>query len=83
VLLAVALVTDSPGWHTTAIIIGNVSVNFFIPFLLRRPSVAVHGEGPVAVWTGDIVSIIAMELLAGIAALVLAVHSYSRRPDFV
>ena len=82
-LLAVSLVTDSTGWHTTAIIIGNVSVNFFIPFLLRRPSVAAHGEGPTAVWTGDIVAIIVVEILAGVAALALAVYVHSRRHDFV
>ncbi len=82
-LLAVSLVKDSTGWHTTAIIIGNVSVNFLIPFLLSWPSVIAHAEGPTAVWTGDIVAFIAIELLAGVAALWLAVYFYSRRPDFV
>jgi len=82
-LLAVSLVTESTGWHTTAIIIGNVSVNFLIPILLSRPSVTAHGDGPVAVWTGDILAIIAVELLAGVAALGLAVYLHSRRPDFV
>lgn len=83
VLLAVSLVKDATGWHTTAIIIGNVSLNFFIPFVLSRPSVRAHSEGPTAVWTGDIVGIIAIEILAGVAALGLAVYFHSRRPDFV
>ncbi len=82
-LLAVSLVKDSTGWHTTAIIIGNVSVNFLIPFLLSRPSVRANAEGPTAVWTGDIVTIIVIEILAGVAALGLAVYFHSRRPDFV
>ena len=82
-LLAVSLVTDSTGWHTTTIIIGNVSVNFLIPFLLSRPSVSANGEGPTAVWTGDIVAIIAIEILAGVTALGLAVYFNSRRPDFI
>lgn len=82
-LLAVSLVTDKTGWHTTAIIVGNVSVNFLIPFLLRLPSVAAHGEGPTAVWTGDIVAMIVLEVVAGVAALGLAVYVHSRRPDFV
>ena len=82
-LLAVSLVKDSTGWHTTAIIIGNVSVNFLIPFLLARPSVRAHSQGPTAVWTGDIVAIIAVEILAGVAALGLAVYFHSRRPDFI
>lgn len=83
VLLAVSLVTESTGWHTTAIIVGNVSVNFLIPLLLSLPSVKAHSEGATAVWTGDIVAIIAVEILAGIAALGIAVYSQSRRPDFI
>ena len=82
-LLAVALVKDTTGWHTTAIIIGNVSVNFLIPFLLSRPSVSANSEGATAIWTGDIVAIIAIEILAGVAALGLAVYFHSRRLDFI
>ncbi len=36
---------DSTGWHATAIIVGNVSVNFLIPFLLSLPSVSAHAKG--------------------------------------
>lgn len=82
-LLAVALASDSTGWHTTAIIIGNVSVNFLIPFLLSRPAVIAHGDGAVAIWSADLVAILTAELLAGVAALALAVHFHSRRSDFV
>jgi ABC-type transport system involved in multi-copper enzyme maturation permease subunit len=82
-LLAVAVVSDSTGWHTTAIIVGNVSVNFLIPFLLRRPSVVAHANGPTAVWTADILAILAIELAAGAAALGFAVYFRSRNPDFV
>lgn len=82
-LLAVSLLKDSTGWNAAAIIVGNVSVNFIIPFLLSRPSVRAHGDGPVAVWTGDLVAIIAIEILAGFAALGLAVYAHSRRPDFI
>ena len=64
-LLAVGLVWDSTGVHATAIIVGNISFNFFIPFLLRLPSVSAHAKGPTAVWTGDIVAIVAAEIVAG------------------
>ena len=83
VLLAVSLVTDSTGWHTTAIIVGNVSVNFLIPFLLRRPSVVAHAEAATAVWTTDIIAMIGVEILTGLAALALAVYFHSRRRDFI
>jgi ABC-2 type transport system permease protein len=82
-LLAVALVSDSTGWHATAITAGNVSINFVIPFLLSLPSVAQHSESPVPVWTADVVAILAIEIAAGVAALVLAIYIRSRRSDFI
>jgi ABC-type transport system involved in multi-copper enzyme maturation permease subunit len=83
VLLGVSLVTDSTGWHATAITLGNVSVNFLIVFLLGLPSVVANGDAPTAVWTADIVTILAIELAAGAAALGLGIYFASRRPDFV
>lgn len=82
-LLAVGLLWDSTGAHTTAIIVGNVSFNFFVPFLLGLPSVSGHAKGPTAVWTGDIVAILAAEILAGALVLGLAVYVRSRTGDFV
>lgn len=83
VLLAVGLLADSTGVHAAAIIVGNVSVNFLIPFLLRLPSVSGHAKGPTAVWTGDIVAIVAAEILTGALVLGLAVYLRSRTGDFV
>ena len=83
VLLAVGLASDSTGWHATAITIGNISVNFLIPVLLALPSVAQHRDGPVAVWTGDVVAIIAAEILLAAAAVGLGMYLHSRRADFV
>jgi hypothetical protein len=82
-LLAVSLLKPSMGWHTTAIVVGNVSVNFIVPFLLSRPSVKAYGDGATAVWTSDFVAIIAIELLAGIAALGIAAFVHARRSDFI
>ena len=82
-LLAVGLLWDSSGVHTTAIIVGNVSINFLIPFLLWLPSVSGHAKGPTAVWTGDIVAIVAAEILTGALVLGLAVYLRSRTGDFV
>jgi ABC-2 type transport system permease protein len=82
-LLAVGLLWDSNGVHATAIIVGNVSINFLIPFLLALPSVSGNAKGPTAVWTGDIVAIVAAEILAGVLVLGLAVYLRSRTGDFV
>jgi hypothetical protein len=82
-LLAVALVKGSNAWHVTAITVGNVSVNFVVPLLLGRPSVRAHMEGPHAVWSADIVTIVALEIAIGLVVLGLAVWRHSRQPDFV
>jgi ABC-type transport system involved in multi-copper enzyme maturation permease subunit len=82
-LLAVGLVSDSTGWHATAITIGNISVNFLIPILLGLPSIAKHIESPTAVWTSDIVTIIVVEAAAAIVALALGFYLRSRRADSV
>jgi ABC-2 type transport system permease protein len=82
-LLAVGLLTDSGGWHATAITIGNISVNFLIPFLLARPSLQQNIEGPTAVWSSDLLWILALEPTVGIAVLGLALVARTRKPDFV
>ena len=61
VLLGVGLASDSTGWHATVITVGNVSVNFLIPWLLSRPSVYGNRSGPVAVWAGDIVAVLVVD----------------------
>jgi hypothetical protein len=82
-LLAVGLGSDSAGWHATVITIGNISVNFLIPFLLGLPSVIQHSKSATAVWTADIVTIIALEIAAGLFALGLGFYVRSRRADSV
>ncbi len=83
VLLAVGMISDSSGWHAAVITVGNISVNFLIPFLLSLPSVSAHRAGAVAVWTGDIAGILAIQVVIAVAALWIAVRVRSRRPDFV
>jgi len=83
VFLAVALVTDSSGWTTTVVIIGNISVNFLIPYLMGRPAVIATRDGPVAVWTSDVLAVIAVEVLCGLLALGLALFLSTRNKNFV
>ena len=82
-LLAVALLQVSTGWHAAAITAGNLSVNFVIPLLLALPSVKANHAGEQAVWSADLVGIIALEVALGVAVLGLAVWRRARQPDFV
>jgi ABC-type transport system involved in multi-copper enzyme maturation permease subunit len=83
VLLGVALVSDSMGWPATVITVGNISVNFLIPYLLGQPSIYAHRDGPTAIWTADIVAFIGVELAAGLVALGAAVTWHMRRQDAI
>ena len=82
-LLAVGLLADNTAWHAGAIIAGNVSVNFLIPFILALPSVKANIEGPIAVWTPDIIAIIVIELVLAAVVPSVALFIRSRQPDFV
>ena len=82
-LLGVGLNTTSTAWHATAITVGNISVNLLIMLLFSLPSVRAHGDGATAVWTADLVGIVAVQLVGGIAVLGLAVALNLRRPDLV
>lgn len=83
VLLGVGLMTSSSAWHATAIIAGNISVNFLIMSLFALPSVVTHGAGDTVVWTADIVALVIAEIVGGMVVLVLAVMAHSRRTEFV
>jgi hypothetical protein len=82
VLLGVAVTTTSIFWTTTVIVVGNVSVNFFIPLVFRLPS-AWAARGEDAVWSGDIVLTLIAE--AAFCAIVFAVTALvqSRKRDFI
>ena len=83
VLFAIGLNTDSTGWHATVVTAGNISVNFFIMGLFGRPAVIAHGDGPTAVWTGDLMAIIVTALVGGIASLVAGIVIFSRRTSYL
>jgi ABC-2 type transport system permease protein len=83
VFLAVALVTDASAATTTVIIVGNISINFLIPYLMGRPSVMATRDGPVAVWTPDVLLVIAAEVVCGLLALGVSLVLNARNRNFI
>ncbi len=83
IFLAVALTADSGLRNTVVIICGNVSINFFIAWLLSRPSVAQASKGPVAIWSPEILASLAVEILGSLLALALALLTIFRKKDFL
>ena len=83
VLLAVALLTDSGLWTGVVIVGGNVGINIVIQVLLRLPSFTANGKGETAVWTADIVTFIALQLVLSAVAIGIALFIQSRKKNFV
>lgn len=83
VLFAVALTRDSATAMGGVIIAGNISINFLVPLVFRLPSVAASARGPAAVWGADIVTVVVLELAAGVLALAFAYVRQTRRTDFL
>jgi hypothetical protein len=83
VLLGVAVTTTSLAWVTAVIVAGNVSVNFFIPFVFQLPSAAASTTLERAVWGRDILITLAIEAVFCAAALAITVVAQMRKRDFI
>ena len=83
VLLGVAVTTTSLAWTTAVIVAGNVSVNFFIPFVFQLPSAATNVQLDRAVWSSDIVTTLAIEAVFCVVVLAIAVIAQMRKRDFI
>ncbi len=81
--LGIALATDSGFWNTIVIIMGNVSINFFIAFVFQLPSVSDNSRGETAVWTSELVTVLAIELALCVVALGLGMFFTLRKKDFI
>jgi ABC-2 type transport system permease protein len=82
-LLVVALLSESNGWHTAIIVFGNVSINFVIAGLLQDPAVSRASSGPVAVWTAPIVVTLVLEIALSLIVLALGWYFSTRKQNFV
>jgi ABC-2 type transport system permease protein len=83
VFLAVTLITDSPGWMTTVIVCGNVSISFLIPYLINLTSMKGTLSAEAVVWGADVVALIGVELALAAAALAVSFVVNSRKTEFV
>jgi hypothetical protein len=82
-LLVAALLTDSPAWHTSVIVFGNITINFVIAGLLHDPDVARTTSGPTAVWTASVTLTLIFELALSLVVLALGWHFSTRKKHFV
>jgi ABC-2 type transport system permease protein len=82
-ILAVALVSESEIWTIAVMVAGNVAFNGFIFLVARLPGFAGVSEGPVAIWHGTALSLLAGEAVSAVLVLAVAYVLTSRRRDFL
>ena len=82
VLTALTVITMSELAAIAGILVTNVSVTVFLVVIGRLPGIAEHREGDMAVWSPEILIVLAAELAVILRSLALAFYLPSRRRDF-
>jgi len=82
-LLAVSIVMESEAWAIGTMGASNVSYSFWWYFLLQFPGVRADMAGPVAIWSGPIRAMLAVESAVIVLALGLTFFFQSRKTDFI
>ena len=82
-LLAVALISESEGWTIFVMIACNLSFNYFLYFGSHIEGIAVHMEGPTAVWDAPVLWTLAASVAAIALFLGATFYFQSRKTDFL
>lgn len=82
-LLAVALVSESTGWTITALVVGNLSFQFFMYAVSHIDGIASGMKGALAVWSQPAVLLLAGQALSIALMLILTFYLQGRKTDFL
>jgi hypothetical protein len=82
-LLALLLITRSEYWAIAGILLSNFGIAAYMNIVSELPSIAANSDGPVAVWSTTVLTIIAIEAAVAALSLGLAFYVQARRKDFV
>ena len=82
-LLAVALVSESTGWTITALVVGNLTFQFFMYAVSHVEDIARHMKGALAVWSQPAVFLLAGQIGAIALMLGLTFYLQGRKTDFL
>jgi ABC-type Na+ efflux pump permease subunit len=82
-LVALVLSAGSEFWAVAGIVVTNLLVSVFVTTVRQLPGVREHVEGPLAVWSPTILTIIAVEAAVIVISLGLTFLVQSRKKDFI
>ena len=83
VLIAVMLISRSEVWAVVGIVFTNFLVSVYLTTVQRLPGIREHVDGPIAVWSPTILTILGIETAVIALSLGLTFLIQSRKKDFV
>jgi ABC-2 type transport system permease protein len=83
VLIAVLLISGTEVWAVVGIVFTNVLVSVYLTTVQRLPGIGEHVDGPIAVWSPTIFTILGLEAAVIVLSLGLTFFIQSRKKDFV
>jgi hypothetical protein len=82
-LVALLLITGNEALAAAGIVLTNLTIPIFMNVVAGLPGVREHIQGPVAVWSPTILTILGAEALIAVLSLAVAFTVQSRRKDFI
>jgi ABC-2 type transport system permease protein len=82
-LVALLIITGAEFWAVAGIVATNLTIPLFMNAVYRLPGIAEHVQGPVAVFSPTIFTILSAEAAVAVLSLGLAFYIQSRRKDFI
>lgn len=82
-LVSLLLITGMEVWAVAGILFTNLSIPIFMNTVHTLSGVREHVQGPVAVWSPAILTILGVEVFVALLALAIAFTVQSRRTDFI
>jgi ABC-2 type transport system permease protein len=83
VLIAVLLISGTEVWAVVGVVFTNVLVSVYLTTVQQLPGIAEYLEGPTAVWSPTILTILGVEAAVIALSLGLIFFVQSRKKDFV
>jgi ABC-type transport system involved in multi-copper enzyme maturation permease subunit len=83
VLIAVLLISGTEVWAVAGIVFTNFLVSVYLTTIQQLPGIREYVEGPIAVWSPTILTILGVETAVIVLCLGLTFFVQSRKKDFV
>ena len=83
VLIAVLLISGTEVWSVVGVVFTNILVSVYLTTVQQLPGIREYLEGPIAVWSPTILTILGVEAAVIALSLGLTFFVQSRKKDFV